>query len=264
MSSNNSSNNSSKSSANTSANNNFQYASTAPSVSSLLNLPQVQDKKKPGAAVGLAKKPFGALGLAAPSTTVKTTATGTLKLLPKTPKGHSVDNVSTLVSTLDIKEAEQPKPKDTETVKINPSTDNITALSKVMKTKVEKPKSQTQNSSNNKASKAFKQQVTPSTAQSAQAQVHSYFDPSHWRLFVGNLGPEVTDSLLLSTFQNPYPSCSKALLVRDWKSQKSKGYGFVAFADGKEFLRALKEMQGKWIGNRQCIIKKSEHQPKFN
>ncbi len=233
--------------------NNYQYASSAPSISSILNLPQVEDKKKPAVSSGLAKKqPVGALGLAAPSTNGKGML-GTLKLLPKTSKGQSsVENVSTLVSTLEIKE---PEPK------------NDAKESSVMKVKVEKTKSHTQSqnqrlqSSVNNLNKSKKLSHIKPSEQTAHTAPD--FDPAHWRLFVGNLGPEVTDALLLSTFQNPFPSCSKALIVRDWKTRKPKGYAFVAFADGKEFLRALKEMQGKWIGTRQCIIK-SEQQPKFN
>ena len=80
----------------------------------------------------------------------------------------------------------------------------------------------------------------------------------HFRLFVGNLGPEVTDALFASTFTNSYPSVSKTRIIRDKKSNKSKGYGFVAFRDGKEYLKALKEMQGRWIGNRPCQVKKSD------
>lgn len=247
---------------NNSSSNNFQYASTAPSVSSLLNLPQVQDKKKPPlaatglatkpvGALGLAKKPVGALGLsAAPSNKA-----ATLKLLPqKTSK--SVETVSSLVNTMNITDGALEAETKPVTV---PATLQSPSVDQVIKAKVEKPKST--EARKVKQLDKDKHKTKPSVQIPTQMD---QFDPAHWRLFVGNLGPEVTDSLLQNTFQNPYPSCSKALIVRDWKSQKSKGYGFVAFADGKEFLRALKEMQGRWIGNRQCIIKKSEHQPKFN
>jgi len=84
------------------------------------------------------------------------------------------------------------------------------------------------------------------------------WDPSHYRLFVGNLGSEVTDSMLHNTFLSSYPSVSRTRIIRDKHSGKTRGYAFIAFSDGREYLRALKEMQGKWIGNRQCIIKKSD------
>ena len=93
-------------------------------------------------------------------------------------------------------------------------------------------------------------------------QSMSEWDPNHFLLFVGNLGPEVNEQLLQQTFSNPYPSVARVRIIKDKKSDKSKGYGFVAFADGREFLRALKEMQGRWIGNRQCQVKKSDFNKK--
>lgn len=242
---------------------NYQYASTTPSVSSLLNLTHVQDKKKP---VGLA----GVSGLATATGTgnfggkpgtVRTTAAlglapnkqplGILKLKkPETPSTLFSDIpqiAETKVPVLDVIEAKVPIVPDGIDDKISVKSNALM--------KVGKPRKEKHSTSGHKPPK---QTQTP-TPQNP----NDLFDPSHWRLFVGNLGPEVTESFLLTTFKNPYPSTSKILIVRDWKTQKAKGYAFVAFSDGKEFLKALKEMNGKWIGNRQCIIKKSEHQPKF-
>lgn len=81
------------------------------------------------------------------------------------------------------------------------------------------------------------------------------WDPSHKRLFVGDLGNDVSDELLSSTFQK-YASFSKARVVRN-KDGKAKGYGFVAFADPEDFLKAWKEMDGKYIGSRPCRLKKA-------
>ena len=38
------------------------------------------------------------------------------------------------------------------------------------------------------------------------------------------------------------------------------GYGFVSFSDLAEGARALKEMNGRYIGNRPCKLKKSHWQ----
>lgn len=48
------------------------------------------------------------------------------------------------------------------------------------------------------------------------------------------------------------------LLLIDKRTTKTKGYGFVSFTDPKDFLRALKEMNGKYIGNRPCRVRRSE------
>ncbi len=45
--------------------------------------------------------------------------------------------------------------------------------------------------------------------------------------------------------------------MRDPRTKKSKGYGFVSFIDGNDFAKALREMNGKYIGNRPCKLKNS-------
>ena len=46
-------------------------------------------------------------------------------------------------------------------------------------------------------------------------------------------------------------------IVRDKRSNKAKGYGFVSFLDSNDGAKALREMQGKYIGNRPCKLRKS-------
>jgi RNA recognition motif-containing protein len=45
--------------------------------------------------------------------------------------------------------------------------------------------------------------------------------------------------------------------VRGLQSNKSKGFGFVSLLDPMEFAQAMREMNGKYIGNRPCKLKKS-------
>ncbi|KAI9824877.1 MAG: hypothetical protein M1832_001482 [Thelocarpon impressellum] len=82
------------------------------------------------------------------------------------------------------------------------------------------------------------------------------WDPAHFRLFVGNLAGEVTDESLLKAF-NKFPSVQKARVVRDKRSTKSKGYGFVSFSDGDEYFRAARDMQGKYIGSHPVLLRRS-------
>lgn len=82
------------------------------------------------------------------------------------------------------------------------------------------------------------------------------WDPSHFRLFVGNLAGEVTDESLLKAFSK-YPSVRKARVIRDKRTTKSKGYGFVSFEDSDEYFRAAREMNGKYIGSHPVQLKKS-------
>lgn len=82
------------------------------------------------------------------------------------------------------------------------------------------------------------------------------WDVTHPRLFVGNLAGEVTDESLLKAFSK-YPSVQKARVVRDKRTTKSKGYGFVSFSNTDDFFKAAKEMQGKYIGSHPVSIKRA-------
>lgn len=82
------------------------------------------------------------------------------------------------------------------------------------------------------------------------------WDPAHFRLFVGNLAGEVTDESLLKAFSK-YESVQKARVIRDKRTTKSKGFGFVSFSDGDQFFKAAKEMQGKYIGSHPVILRRS-------
>ncbi|KAF9346685.1 hypothetical protein BGX34_003716 [Mortierella sp. NVP85] len=83
------------------------------------------------------------------------------------------------------------------------------------------------------------------------------FDENDFRLFAGDLGNEVTDELLTKTFSK-YPSFLKAKVVRDKRTQKTKGYGFISFSEPDDFARAWKEMNGKYVGNRPIKLRKSQ------
>lgn len=82
------------------------------------------------------------------------------------------------------------------------------------------------------------------------------WDPSHFRIFVGNLAGEVTDETLLKAFSR-WPSVEKARVIRDKRTTKSKGFGFVSFRDGDDFFQAAREMNGKYIGSHPVTIKRS-------
>ncbi|KAJ6445797.1 RNP domain-containingprotein [Purpureocillium lavendulum] len=82
------------------------------------------------------------------------------------------------------------------------------------------------------------------------------WDPSHMRIFVGNLAGETTDESLLKAFSR-WKSVQKARVIRDKRTTKSKGYGFVSFADADDFFQAAKEMNGKYIQSHPVVVKKA-------
>ena len=84
-----------------------------------------------------------------------------------------------------------------------------------------------------------------------------------FRLFVGDLSNDVSDDVLANAF-NKYTSFTKARVIRDRLSGKARllpdvfqtrglmensqaKYGFVAFSDPEDFLKAWKEMDGEFM-----------------
>lgn len=82
------------------------------------------------------------------------------------------------------------------------------------------------------------------------------WETDDFRVFCGDLGNEVTDEILTRTFSK-YPSFLKAKVVRDKKTNKSKGYGFLSFKEPNDFVKAMREMNGKYVGNRPIKLRKS-------
>ena len=62
-------------------------------------------------------------------------------------------------------------------------------------------------------------------------------------MFCGDLGNEVSDEALARAFQK-YPSLVKARVIRDKRTGKTKGYGFVSFKSSEDFIKAMREMNG--------------------
>ncbi|XP_057470652.1 uncharacterized protein LOC130759539 [Actinidia eriantha] len=77
-----------------------------------------------------------------------------------------------------------------------------------------------------------------------------------YRLFCGDLGNEVNDDVLSKAFTR-FPSFNRAKVVRDKRTGKTKGYGFVSFSNPLDLAAALKEMNGKYVGNRPIKLRKS-------
>jgi RNA recognition motif-containing protein len=75
-----------------------------------------------------------------------------------------------------------------------------------------------------------------------------------YSIFVGDLGPEVNEFVLVSLFQSRFPSCKSAKIMTDAVTGQSRGYGFVRFSDESDQQRALVEMQGVYCGNRPMRI----------
>ena len=76
-------------------------------------------------------------------------------------------------------------------------------------------------------------------------------------MWVGDIGPEVTEQQLQEAFKN-YLSIQKVKIIRDIKTKKSKGFGFISFREADEYLRAMREMNGRYVGSRPIRLRKSK------
>ena len=77
-----------------------------------------------------------------------------------------------------------------------------------------------------------------------------------YRIFVGDLGNEVNDQVLANAFIK-YPSFAKAKVIRNKITGKTKGYGFVSVTDVNDYIKIMREMNGKYVGNRPIRLKRS-------
>ena len=78
-----------------------------------------------------------------------------------------------------------------------------------------------------------------------------------FRIFVGNLSPEVTDTQLYEHFQKLYASTAMAKIVKD-KTGQTKGFGFVSFLQPLDCAKAIREQDQKWLGSRPIRVKRSD------
>ena len=73
------------------------------------------------------------------------------------------------------------------------------------------------------------------------------------RLFVGGLSWDTTSDSLRAAFE-PHGEVSDAAVVTDRDSGRSRGFGFVTFADRKDAARAIKELDGAELDGRRIAV----------
>jgi hypothetical protein len=73
---------------------------------------------------------------------------------------------------------------------------------------------------------------------------HRRWCTDDYRIFVGDLGNEVTDETLTQAFKQ-FRSFNKAKIIRERWNNKTKGYGFVSFADSADMVACMKSMNGE-------------------
>ena len=79
------------------------------------------------------------------------------------------------------------------------------------------------------------------------------------KLYVGNLPYSATEQILIETFSQ-YGTVDSANIIIDRDSGRSKGFGFVEMSSDSEAQKAIQELDGSTLDDRQ--IKVNEAKPK--
>ena len=73
------------------------------------------------------------------------------------------------------------------------------------------------------------------------------------KLYVGNLPWAVTNESLQAMFA-PFGEITEAIVIRDRMSGRSKGFGFVTFANEEDAQKAIAEMHEKDVEGRAIVV----------
>jgi RNA recognition motif-containing protein len=84
----------------------------------------------------------------------------------------------------------------------------------------------------------------------------------YWRfmtnkIYVGNLPFSFGQKELQETFSQ-FGEITEAVVIVDKYSRRSKGFGFVTFADDESAKKAVSEMNGKDIGGRELKVSEAK------
>jgi len=74
-----------------------------------------------------------------------------------------------------------------------------------------------------------------------------------WCIFVYNLAPETQENTLWELF-GPFGAVFNVKVIRDFNTQKCKGFGFVTMTSYDEAVRAITFLNGIMISNRQLQV----------
>lgn len=99
--------------------------------------------------------------------------------------------------------------------------------------------------------------IDPKTGRVWHDKTLTEWDPSHFRLFVGNIGNDVNEELLINTFIK-YPSLSKVKVPKDETKDENKGFAFISFADPDDYLKCYREMNGKYVGSKPVTLERAK------
>ena len=81
-------------------------------------------------------------------------------------------------------------------------------------------------------------------------------------IYVGNLDYKVNENGLKSIFEE-YSSVSEVKIITDKYSGRSKGFGFVTIENNDEAKKAISELNGTTLENREIVINEARERKRF-
>jgi ELAV like protein 2/3/4 len=81
---------------------------------------------------------------------------------------------------------------------------------------------------------------------------------SGWCIFVYNLAPETEENVLWQLF-GPFGAVQNVKVIRDFATQKCKGFGFVTMTNYEEACAAIQSLNGYTLGNRVLQVSFKKH-----
>lgn len=81
-----------------------------------------------------------------------------------------------------------------------------------------------------------------------------------WCIFVYNLAPETEESILWQLF-GPFGAVQNVKIIRDFQTQKCKGFGFITMTNYDEALMAINSLNGFTLGNRVLQVSFKTNKP---
>jgi cold-inducible RNA-binding protein len=81
------------------------------------------------------------------------------------------------------------------------------------------------------------------------------------KLFVGSLSWETTDERLQAAFA-PFGEVTEAKVITDRDTGRSRGFGFVTFADPQDAAKAISALDGKDLDGRTIKVNEAQDKPR--
>lgn len=81
-------------------------------------------------------------------------------------------------------------------------------------------------------------------------------------IYVGNLNFKVAESDLENLF-GEYGTVSSVKVISDKFSGRSKGFGFITMDDDEEATKAMKELDGSLLQDREMVVNEAKPKRQF-